>query len=73
MAHKEQLMYSKYEDPNDQKVKSLLIPGLLVDKENPDIFCPRCRARGQGLEHGEKVVCRCGLSLQRWGNCLEIS
>jgi ribosomal protein S27AE len=33
--------------------------------------CPRCGESHKLLEHGESIVCSCGLQLQVWGNGLE--
>jgi len=69
----EQIMYSQYHT-REPKASSL-VPGLVVLDDGPGVLtCPRCRTSQPGIDHGKKRVCPgCGLKMQVWGNCLELT
>jgi len=63
----ETVTYSSYQI--EERVANRLAPGSYYYKEIA-LRCPRCEEKGPPLEHGRSRLCRCGLSLQRWGNAL---
>jgi hypothetical protein len=53
--------------------QSQYINGVKVMDEEASYFtCPGCHRHYKDMEHGQEVICSCGLHMQRWGNGLDI-
>ena len=71
MIYKEIITYSDY--TINKQTESKLIPGMIINRWDYYLECPRCKARLAGIPHGCNRLCAsCNLNMQRFGNALYI-
>jgi hypothetical protein len=68
---KEHLIASDFSCPMPDR-PSVLAPGAVVPGDYDHYYCPRCRTRVHKLLHGVAKTCKCGLTMTRYGNGLDI-
>jgi hypothetical protein len=64
----ETLPYSNYEI--SVRRASRIDPDRITH-DDIGFYCPKCKAVLNTLEHGTRVVCKCGLEMELWGNGLQ--
>lgn len=67
----ERLRYSDFASI-DRKKSDILTDTLVEDPDSEQFRCPKCDMTHLPIKHGKRLKCRCGLTMERSGNDLDM-